>query len=84
MLREYKDALSTLVCLKRKLDRFREQVRAVDRDWDSLSPINGKNLVIGQDFRPMPVESEIASTLVEIRDCSEKAERLRGSLGLPK
>ena len=60
MLRDYKDAKSTLDCCQRKLSRFREQVQAVSRDWHELSVINGTQLAVGHDFRPLPVESEIA------------------------
>ena len=83
MLNDFKEAKSTLDCLRQRRDRFRRQIEAVLNDWNSLTPMNEKNLVVGLDFRPLPAEIDIVSTIIEIKKLEETVSLLGSKLGLP-
>ena len=67
--------------LQAKLQGLRHQVAAVLRDWDRLSVVNGKSLVVGvasdADFRPLPTEAEIATVVTEIAERNRRVEALK-------
>lgn len=51
------------------------------RDWDRLSVVNEKSLVVGiasdADFRPLPTEAEIAEVVTEIAKRNQRIEALK-------
>ena len=83
MVRELRDAKVKVGCLEEKLIRFRKQLQAVLGDWDRLSVVNQKSLVVDATiFRPLPTEADIAEAFVQSREHTETVERLSAKLGL--
>ncbi len=52
MYREKREAEARRDTLEKKLDSFKEQVRAVYNDWDRLEVVNGESLVAPPDLAP--------------------------------